>query len=696
MADDKTSILIVDDLPEKLLVYRSVLEELGQDIVTANSGEEALRQVLKTDFAVILLDVNMPPGMSGFETAHLIRARKRSAHTPIIFLTAFADEVQSAQGYATGAVDYMTTPIVPEILRAKVRVFVELFRMRQQVARQAEEQARRAAAEESARRFAFLAEASRALASSLDFSTTLLALACLAVPDLADLSLVSLGDEGKVGRTVGCWPGASAEEVGLQPWLAERVAAVLATGKQQTVSRAPASAVVPGAGPDFAVASALILPLVARGRTFGTLTLACGPSGRTLRPDDIALAAEVAGRAGVALDNALLVRDIQENDERKDEFLAMLAHELRNPLAPISNAVQILDRCGIEHPTLTWARGVITRQVSHLVRLVDDLLDVSRITRGKIRLQTGPVDVAAAVNTAVETSRPLIVARRHELTVSLPDGPVTVQADPTRLAQVLSNLLNNAAKFTPRGGRVGVAVSLDQGEVAFRVRDNGSGIRADLMPRIFDLFTQADNSLDRAEGGLGIGLTLVKRLVELHGGTVEARSDGEGKGSEFVVRLPHAFARSAEPDRGPAAREAPSGSLRVLIVDDNIDAAESLAALLRLSGHEPRSAYGGPAALEAARSFRPQAILLDLGLPGLDGYEVARRLRADPLTAHCLLVAVSGYSQPEDQARAREAGFNHHLAKPADLAALHRILSLHAEIAGRQREVYSSVATPTS
>ena len=702
MADvDTTSILIVDDLAEKLLAYRSILEEFGPNIVTARSGEEALKCVLKMDFAVILLDVLMP-GMNGFETAHLIRGRKRSAHTPIIFLTAFSDEVQTSRGYATGAVDYMSTPVVPEILRTKVRVFVELFRMRQQVARQAEEHAKRAAAEESARRSAFLAEASRTLASSLDFEATLRALVRLGLPDLADLSLVALAGDSTIARIEGAWVGPAGDVVSspakslrLRPWLAEQVIAAIASPGRERVLRldTPAQAVEiapPRNGEDeVAVAecqvdSILILPLTARGKTLGALLLATRPSESVWRQEDISLAVEVSGRAGVALDNALLVRDIQENDQRRNEFLAMLSHELRNPLAPVRNAVRVLQKSKIEHPTLDWALGVVDRQVTHMTRLVDDLLDVARITRGKIQLRWERVEVSEVVATAVETSRPLIESQGHSLSVSLPDTSVLIRGDKARLSQVLSNLLNNAAKYTPDGGRIALLVEQCEGDVVFRVRDTGTGIAPEMLSKVFDLFTQADCAIDRAQGGLGIGLTLVRRLVEMHEGTVQAYSEGPGLGSEFTVRLP-VFANDDVKAESPSAASLPEMSYyRVLVVDDNIDAAESLSMLLRLSGHVTRLAYDGQAAIEAALSFEPEVVLLDIGLPHLDGYQVARRLREHRVTSRCLLVAVSGYGQDEDRAKAKESGFDYHLTKPVDYDELQKVLGTYKkhELAG--------------
>jgi CheY-like chemotaxis protein/nitrogen-specific signal transduction histidine kinase len=405
--------------------------------------------------------------------------------------------------------------------------------------------------------------------------------------------------------------------------------------------------------------------------------MAAGKPGRGM---DVNLAEELAVRAAVALDNALLVRDIKDADRRKNEFLAMLSHELRNPLAPVRNAVQILNCCGIDHPQLRTARDVIDRQVTHLARLVDDLLDVSRITRGKIRLQLEVIDIARVVASAVETSRPLIEKHGHDLIVTLPESSIRVRGDAARLAQALANLLNNAAKYTPDGGRIWLIGEIDETDVVLRVRDTGAGIPTEMLVRVFDLFTQVDRSLDRSQGGLGIGLTLVKQLIEMHGGRVRASSAGLGRGSEFVVRLPIYLADptvSARADNGLAVKRDPKNR-RVLVVDDNVDSAESLATLLRLDGHDVRLAHSGPAAVETAQIFNPEVMLLDIGLPGFDGYEVARRWRNEPKSQSTLIVAISGYGQDEDRHRSRQAGIDHHLTKPIDFCALEKMIAAGA------------------
>jgi PAS domain S-box-containing protein len=374
---------------------------------------------------------------------------------------------------------------------------------------------------------------------------------------------------------------------------------------------------------------------------------------------------------------------LRENDRRKDEFLAMLAHELRNPLAPIRNAARVLRHSPAAHGQAEQMLDIIERQAEHLTRLVDDLLDVSRITRGKITLQRERLELMTVVSRAVETSRPLIDAARHRLTVRLPPEPVRVEGDLTRLAQVISNLLNNAAKYTEPGGQIELRAEREGDEVFVRVKDNGVGIPPQVLPRVFDLFAQDERSLDRSQGGLGIGLTLVRSLIELHGGSVEARSEGLGHGSEFTVRLP-VLSEPQDPERPPSGivREGGAvapGCCRILLVEDNADSAESMALLLRLDGHEVRTARDGAEAVEVARSICPQVALLDIGLPEMDGYEVARRLRVMPEAQRAVMIALTGYGQPEDRRRSHEAGFDHHLTKPIDydvLASLIRSLVL--------------------
>jgi CheY-like chemotaxis protein len=372
-----------------------------------------------------------------------------------------------------------------------------------------------------------------------------------------------------------------------------------------------------------------------------------------------------------------LAADLSDADRRKDEFLATLAHELRNPLAPVRNGLEIMRLAGDDRSTHDEARLLIERQVAHMVRLIDDLMDISRITRGNLDLRTEQVDLATIVRSAVETSRPLVEAAEHELLVTLPTRPILVEADVTRLSQVFSNLLNNAAKYTEPGGTITLTVERRAGEVTVTIADNGIGIPEEMLPRIFDMFTQVDRSLERSRGGLGIGLTLVRTLTELHGGRIEAHSGGPGQGSAFSVTLPVVNPSQPrlvafEPNGPPHAA---TRGRKILLVDDNRDSARTLARLLKLHGHEATLAHDGGEAVTAAEAYRPEIILLDIGLPVLNGYDVARIIRGRPWGREVTIVALTGWGQAGDRKRSKEAGFDHHLVKPVDPAALEKLLA---------------------
>ena len=571
--NNKVNVLLVDDQPARLLTYESILSELGQNLVSARSGLEALEKLMKEEFAVVLLDVSMPD-MDGFEAATLIHQHPRFEKTPIIFVTGVhVSELDRLKGYKVGAVDYVSIPVVPEILRSKVAVLVEMHLKRREL-------------QELNRN---LAKANERLAEA---NTTL---------------------QAEKTREL------------------ENLNRVLQRANQE------------------------------------------------LEAANRSLQSEVTERTRVEL-------ALKEADRHKDEFLAMLAHELRNPLAPIHNAVALMHRTPLTDPQLMWSRDVIGRQLAHLTRLVDDLLDVSRITRGKINLSKQALEIGPLVARTVETVQPLFEERGHTLRVEMPNGGLSVYGDPTRLMQAIGNVLSNAAKYTERGGRVTLGVTHTSSEVEIRIRDNGIGIPPDLMPMIFNLFTQLDRS-SAAQSGLGIGLALVQRLVEMHGGSVTAHSDGPGCGSEFVIRLPlllgDRLATDAEQLNTLSALE-PSmmnaegttqTQRRILVADDNNDALESLATLLQLSGHEVYTAANGAVALESAEQHRPEVALLDIGMPKLDGYEVARRIRAQPWGARITLVALTGWGQDSDRRRSQEAGFDSHLVKPLDLDKLTDLLA---------------------
>jgi PAS domain S-box-containing protein len=376
--------------------------------------------------------------------------------------------------------------------------------------------------------------------------------------------------------------------------------------------------------------------------------------------------------------------ELRAANRQKDQFLAMLAHELRNPLAPIMTAAQLLKIGSLDARNIANASEIIVRQASHMTDLVNDLLDVSRVTRGLVTLEKEELDLNVIVSAAVEQVRPLIDARRHSLTLQLSGRSAHVIGDRTRLVQVISNILNNAAKYTAPGGRITLSVTVDEQRVHVAVRDNGVGIAPDILPYIFDLFTQAERTPDRSQGGLGIGLALVKSLVALHGGTVRAASSGMGQGSEFCICLPRlAIPADAAVDEAPGAGVPGQSGLRVMVVDDNVDAAQMLAALLEVQGHAVCVEYDARGALERARLERPDVLLLDIGLPDMDGYELARRLRGQPESAGATLVALTGYGQSQDRKEAEQAGFDHYLVKPADMAQVNEVLAGAARARGR-------------
>jgi signal transduction histidine kinase len=508
---DRVNILLVDDQPSKLLTYETILADLGENLLTASSASAALECLLHNEVAVVLVDVCMPD-LDGYELASMIRQHPRFQKTAIIFVSAvMMTELDRLRGYEVGAVDYVPVPVVPEILRAKVSVFAELFRKTR--------------------------------------------------------ALETLNAE-------------------LERRVAERTAALEST-----------------------------------------------------------------------------TAALQEADHRKNEFLAMLAHELRNPLAPIRTAVQLLRLRELPAAQSAMARDIIDRQVEHLVRLIDDLLDVSRITRGIISLRRETVLVGAIVARAVETARPLIDARRHNLSIELPDDLLTVDGDKTRLVQIVGNILHNAAKFTPPGGAIVLNVAREGSHAVIRVKDNGIGISPDAVPRIFDLFAQAASKGESQEGGLGIGLALVRRLVEMHDGTVSAQSPGSGLGTTMTVRLPLLAAQSWVGDQ--SERTLPVLEPRkILVADDNADALEALALQLRLAGHDVRTARDGREAVSVGGDFEPQVVLLDLGMPRMNGYEAAAEIRRQPWGERALLIALTGWGQQQDRQRTSETGFDAHLVKP--------------------------------
>jgi signal transduction histidine kinase len=578
---EPANVLLVDDNPARLLSYRTILEPLGERLIEANSGTDALRTVMDTDFAVILLDVNMP-GMDGFETASLIHQHPRFEKTPIIFVSAInVSDMDRLRGYKLGAVDYVMVPIIPEILRGKVAALAELFRKRRELQR-------------------------------------------------------------------------------LNAELADTNARLARSNEALRIERE---------------------------REVHKLNQALADSNTKLATSNRELKQEVDERRRIE-------ERLREADRRKDEFLATLAHELRNPLAPIQSALNVY-RLGHDAAGGTIYQ-IFERQTGLLVHMVDDLLDVSRITRGRLQLRLERVVLGDILAAAIETAQPLIEEGRHRLELDLPPQPVHLDADPHRLAQVFGNLLNNACKFSDPGGSIKVHATVDNGMVDIQIRDIGIGLTAQQVRFIFDLFAQADTSLERPHSGLGIGLTLSQRLVELHGGQIHASSEGLGTGSTFKVTLPIVVAPAVAPGEATAApAEVAMGSLRIMVVDDNRDSADMLAMSLQIMGHQVRAVYSPLAVTEACGDFEPELMIIDIGMPELNGLVLAERLRACAWRGRPpRLVALTGWGQAEDRKRSLAAGFADHLVKPANLATIERVCRetwvacerQRKEVAARQRE----------
>jgi len=637
------NVLIVDDHRDNVVALAAVLEHLPVNLVAAESGDEALKRLLTDEYAVVLLDVQMR-GLNGFDTAKRIRSHPRTRNVPIIFITGFDAEGASVkEAYALGAVDYLVKPIEPVVLRAKVAGFVELFQKTEQIKQQAEQlrQMERKLADEALRE------------SELRFARFMQHL-----PGLAWIKDVD-------GRYVYANEAAAgAFNVSRDQLYGRADAEIFPVETAARFAENDRRALDTGAG--IHVIESLQHPDGTQHQSIVSKFPIPGPDGR---------AAWVGGMAIDITDRVRAEEALKEADHRKDEFLATLAHELRNPLAPIRNSLEILELLKDDDEAVDQARAVMRRQVEYMVRLIDDLLDVSRISRGTLELRKERVELVAVVRSAVETSRPLIEASSQQLVVTLPPDPVWIAADVTRLAQVFANLLNNASKFTAHGGHIRLLVERRSELVEVSVVDDGIGIPVEMLSKIFDMFTQVDPSLERAQSGLGIGLTIVKRLVEMHQGTIEAQSIGPGQGSRFVVRLP--VCADVGSQETPIERKArpTDSSRRILVVDDNADALHSLAKMLRLLGHVTYVARDGHEAVEVASIQKPEVVFMDLGMPRLNGFDACRQIRELPWAHEAVIVALTGWGNADDRRRSAEAGFDHHLVKPVDLTKVELILN---------------------
>jgi signal transduction histidine kinase len=634
---DSVNILLVDDQPAKLLGYEAILSDLGERLIKAHSAREALDHLLRNDVAVILVDVCMPE-LDGFELAQMIRDHPRYKSTAIIFVSAIMmTDFDRLRGYQSGAVDYVSVPVVPEILRAKVTVFADLYRKTKQLEALNRELETRV--EERTERLGLALDSAGAASWNWDVRADRLEWTRFS-------SLYGL-PESKAATLAG-WLGCMPEED------RQHVAAKLAQVRER-------------AGDDdwketFRISHG------------GGGTRVISRLGRAFR-DEHGLVCRMTGIDLDVTERVAAEEALKEADRNKDEFLATLAHELRNPLAPIRNALHLMGLEQLSTRQHAESREMVRRQVDHMVRLVDDLLDVSRISSGKIALRLEHVDVAEFVARAVETCQPLLDARGVFLEVRLPSRSIAVRGDATRLVQLLGNILHNAAKYTERGGDVRVLVDQEGEQAVIAVRDNGIGIPPEMLPRIFNLFTQARPSDQRGDGGLGIGLALARRLAQMHHGSLTASSDGAGKGSTFVIRLPLSLGlETPATDHAPPV-DAITRKLRILIADDNEDAADSMSLLLAAAGHDVTTVYDGLAAVESAATVRPDTVILDIGMPILDGYGAARRIREEPWGAAVFLIALTGWGQPEDRRHAAEAGFDLHLTKPVDPVRLAAVLA---------------------
>lgn len=674
---DKLNILLVDDQQQRLLSYEKILAPLGENLIRATSARQALEILLRQDIALLVVDVVLPE-MDGFELAREIRGYPRFQNIPMIFVTAPSISPEELlQGYELGAEDCVCVPIVPETLRAKVSVLVKLQRTTRammELNRDLEQRVReRTEALETALRMAETqtARMKRELAERGEMEQALRSREerFRLVVESAPSGMILTDEQGRIllvnsqAATMFGYPREMLLGQSVDDLVPERFRAAHPRQRQSFFSAPSVRAM--GMGREL----------------FG------------LRRDGSEFPVEI-GLSPIATPQGLLVLsavvDITERknaeirlldaDRRKDEFLATLAHELRNPLAPLTNAVELLQRQSLADQEVRDCWSIVTRQLAQLRRLADDLLDVSRITRSRIELRCNLVDVSTIVSSAIDSCRPLVDASRHELRVDLPSGPIWINADERRLNQVVSKLLNHAIRSTHVGGVVSVSCCKTGECVEIRVRDTGIGIPDDLLPRIFEMFPQADTSRTRVPGGWGIGLSLVKLLVELHGGTVEASSRGLNQGSEFVVRLPAgnlAPSSTAPPEHRSTTTGHPPPRYRILVVDDMPASAHLIARMLTLLGQEVVTANNGRDALEAFQAMPTDIVVSDIAMPGMDGYELARRIRQKADRSSVTLIALTGFGQDHERDRARTAGFDLHLVKPVTIDALRQAVAEH-------------------
>jgi signal transduction histidine kinase/DNA-binding response OmpR family regulator len=701
MSEEDPGILIVDDRPDKLLALSTALADVCQNIVTADSGRSALKLLLEHSFAVILLDVNMPI-MDGFETATLIRQRKASESTPIIFITSFGDDMHVSRGYSLGAVDYILAPVVPQVLRTKVSVFLELGRKTREIEQQASRLAHRA------EQLHKLSQASLAIHSAISIDNMLQVITDTAREIIGTHLAVAVTswDENwdRCKTTISLSPRWGARRARLSPsggadlhslWLALHRAGRLSAGPLrshpawQALGRAFWDA---GEVPDW-----LAAPLTGRdGRELGLVHVSGKLQGEFTAEDEAVLL-QLAQMASIAIENTLN-SEAREANRIKDEFLATLSHELRTPLTAMLGWTQLLRTGALGADETARGLEIIERNVLAQAKLIDDLLDVSRIITGKLRLNMRPLSLVSVIDSALDVVRPAADAKGIQIEATLDPDAAQLNGDPDRLQQVVWNLLVNAVKFSATGGKVRVGLSRHESRARIGVCDNGEGIEREILPHIFDRFRQADSSTRRAHGGLGLGLAIVRHVVELHGGTVRAESPGPGGGATFVVDLPAAAAVLESPEArpgGPALRQtlpAPTdfnlSDLRVLVVDDEPDGRETIAAVLSTHHAQVTTASSAREALAILIESPPHVLVSDIGMPEQDGYDLIREVRrlSRIEAAQVPAMALTAFAREEDRLQALAAGFQMHVTKPIAPADL---IAGVAKLAGRSARTLS-------
>ena len=682
MASDTPSILIVDDSADKLVALESILLDLRVDIVKARSGKEALRRLLTQDFAVVLLDVRMPV-LDGFETATLIRERSRTEHTPIIFITAFGDETHVARGYSLKAVDYILTPVVPEVLRTKVSVFVELFRATAEMKRHADSLRQRAA------QLHRLASSSLAINSalSLDQMLAVLTESAREILGAEGARAVAHVDERRTHRAVSAASVIPDVDDGDPP----ASSVVSGTNRAYRTNRS-LRPLRTGPGEDgngdgrLRTYDVLGAPLTGRdGRNMGLVEV-FGDANCGFTQEDEDLLVQLAQMTSIAIENTLF-GEAREANRLKEEFLSTLSHELRTPLSAMISWLWMLRRKALDPEAAARAIEAVDRNARAQARLVDDLLDVSRIVTGKLQLDCRSLELGPVVEAATDSLTAAAEAKAITLARLIDPAAGRVLGDADRLQQVIWNLLSNAIKFTPRGGRVEVHLHRAGSSVEARVSDTGQGIAPGFLPHVFERFRQADPSSTRTSGGLGLGLAIVRQLVELHGGSVEALSAGEGRGATFVVSLPlatrpeeplPAFAEAVPAEDAPRAEpQCLLDGIRVLVVEDEVDARDALSVIMSQAGATVTAVGTARDALSKLTAWRPDVLVCDIGLPAEDGYALIGKVRALGVDrgGSVPAVALTAYAQASDRARALAAGFQAHVAKPCEPDQLLRVLA---------------------